>query len=248
MPPTAAATAATARRGSRRSPATNSRLSSSPATKKKIASRPSAAQVPRVRSRCSDAGPTAVSRSGVVRVRPRRVRPDQRDHRGQPAGARRRRSPCAGRRRCGAASAEGAAAEQGRAGLVTGAAPEGSAIRTLPTRLPGAPRLEPTGRAGPATRATGPASPRGTPSSVCTVARPADAGEQPDRVGGAQVVDRARGDRGRPAVASAARANSRAIVVPGRMPGLRRRGVQHAAGRPHHGRRRPLEQLPLQRR
>ena len=38
MPPTAAATGSAARRGSRRSPATNSRLSSSPATKKKIAS------------------------------------------------------------------------------------------------------------------------------------------------------------------------------------------------------------------
>ena len=43
MPPTAAATGSAARRGSRRSPATNSRLSSSPATKKKIASSPSAA-------------------------------------------------------------------------------------------------------------------------------------------------------------------------------------------------------------
>ena len=63
MPPTAAATGSAARRGSRRSPATNSRLSSRPATKKKIASRPSAAQVPSVRSRCSDAGPTRVSRS-----------------------------------------------------------------------------------------------------------------------------------------------------------------------------------------
>jgi hypothetical protein len=63
MPPTAAATGRAARRGSRRSPATNSRLSSSPATKKKIASRPSAAQVPSERSRCREAGPTRVSRS-----------------------------------------------------------------------------------------------------------------------------------------------------------------------------------------
>jgi hypothetical protein len=61
IPPTAAAMGTTARFGSRRSPATNSRLSSSPATKKKIASNPSAAQVVRVRFRCSAAGPTSVS-------------------------------------------------------------------------------------------------------------------------------------------------------------------------------------------
>ena len=54
MPPTAAAMGSAARRGSRRSPATNSRLSSSPTTKKKIASRPSAAHLPRLRSRCSE--------------------------------------------------------------------------------------------------------------------------------------------------------------------------------------------------
>ena len=45
MPPTAAAIGSAARAGSRRSPATNSRLSSTPTTKKKIASRPSAAHV-----------------------------------------------------------------------------------------------------------------------------------------------------------------------------------------------------------
>jgi hypothetical protein len=50
IPPTAAATGSAARRGSRRSPGTNSRLSSRPATKKNIASRPSAAQAPSVRS------------------------------------------------------------------------------------------------------------------------------------------------------------------------------------------------------
>ena len=43
MPPTAAAIGSAARAGSRRSPATNSRLSSTPTTKKKIASSPSAA-------------------------------------------------------------------------------------------------------------------------------------------------------------------------------------------------------------
>jgi hypothetical protein len=63
MPPTAAATGKAAWRGSRRSPATNSRLSSSPATKKKIASRPSAAHWPTVRSKCSDAGPNLASRT-----------------------------------------------------------------------------------------------------------------------------------------------------------------------------------------
>ena len=65
IPPTAAATGSAARRGSRRSPATISRLSSRPATKKKIASSPSAAHAPSVRSRCSAAGPTTVSRSST---------------------------------------------------------------------------------------------------------------------------------------------------------------------------------------
>ena len=61
MPPMAAAIGSAARRGSRRSPATNSRLSSSPTTKKKIASRPSAAHAETVRCRCSDSGPIANS-------------------------------------------------------------------------------------------------------------------------------------------------------------------------------------------
>ncbi len=61
IPPTAATTGSAARRTSRRSPATNSRLSSSPATKKKIASRPSAAQVARDRCRCRALGPTMKS-------------------------------------------------------------------------------------------------------------------------------------------------------------------------------------------
>ena len=65
MPPTAAATGSAARRGSRRSPATNSRLSSSPAMKKKIASSPSAAHSPTVRSRCRAAGPRVVSRTAA---------------------------------------------------------------------------------------------------------------------------------------------------------------------------------------
>ena len=53
MPPMAAAIGSAARRGSRRSPATNSRLSSRPTTKKKIASSPSAAQALSVRFKCS---------------------------------------------------------------------------------------------------------------------------------------------------------------------------------------------------
>ena len=61
-PPTAAAIGTAARRGSLRSPATNSRLSSRPATKKKIASSPSAAQVARERSRCRAAGPIVKAR------------------------------------------------------------------------------------------------------------------------------------------------------------------------------------------
>src|SRR4051812_25209285 len=61
IPPTAAAMGSAARAGSRRSPATNSRLSSTPTTKKKIASKPSAAHVDELRSRCSEAGPTVHS-------------------------------------------------------------------------------------------------------------------------------------------------------------------------------------------
>ncbi len=48
--------------GSRKSPTVSSRLSSNPATKKKIASSPSAAQVPTLRSRWRPAGPMCVSR------------------------------------------------------------------------------------------------------------------------------------------------------------------------------------------
>ena len=63
IPPTAAATGTTARCGSRRSPATNSRLSSNPATKKKIANNPSPAHCATVRFKCSAAGPISVSSS-----------------------------------------------------------------------------------------------------------------------------------------------------------------------------------------
>src|ERR1700694_3027061 len=61
MPPMAAAIGSAARVGSRRSPATNSRLSSSPTTKKKIANRPSAAHADTDNRRCSDSGPIANS-------------------------------------------------------------------------------------------------------------------------------------------------------------------------------------------
>ena len=62
-PPTAATTGTTALAGVRRSPTRNSRLSSRPATKKKMASRPSPAQCPMVRSRCPHSMPTTVSRT-----------------------------------------------------------------------------------------------------------------------------------------------------------------------------------------
>ncbi len=57
MPPSAATMGSTARAGSRRSPATNSRLSSSPTTKKKIANSPSAAHPSMLNRRCRDSGP-----------------------------------------------------------------------------------------------------------------------------------------------------------------------------------------------
>src|SRR6478609_7387812 len=61
-PHTAAAIGSAALLRSDRSPATNSRLSSIPATRKNTASSPSAAHVPRLRSRCKALGPTTVSR------------------------------------------------------------------------------------------------------------------------------------------------------------------------------------------
>ena len=100
IPPTAAATGSAARRGSRRSPATNSRLSSSPATKKKIASSPSAAQAARGRSRCSAAGPTR----SAERRRTRRATassPTAAPARPRRPAAARRWSRCAAGRRCG---------------------------------------------------------------------------------------------------------------------------------------------------
>ena len=57
IPPTAAAIGSAARAGSRRSPATNSRFSSSPTTKKKIASSPSAAHADMLSRKCRDSGP-----------------------------------------------------------------------------------------------------------------------------------------------------------------------------------------------
>ena len=175
MPPTAAATGSAARRGSRRSPATNSRLSSRPATKKKIASRPSAAQAPRVRSRCSAAGPTRVVAQRRVGVRPRRVGPDQGEHgAGQQQGA-----------------ADGLLAQDvgDPAGLAPGATGEQRGVRGRRCGHRGRLRtsgvgwdvadqtsrrtgIQPTGRAAPGSVPLSPASPRRTPSSVCTVAAP----------------------------------------------------------------------------
>ncbi|CAM5726382.1 hypothetical protein SGLAM104S_02850 [Streptomyces glaucescens] len=57
MPHSAATTGRAAALGSRRSPATSSRLSSMPATKKKTASSPSAAQCATERFRPSVSGP-----------------------------------------------------------------------------------------------------------------------------------------------------------------------------------------------
>ena len=70
MPPSAATTGKAARRGSRRSPATNSRFSSNPATKKKMASSPSLAHAPRDRFRCSASGPTCRSRNAAYESAP----------------------------------------------------------------------------------------------------------------------------------------------------------------------------------
>ena len=62
-PPTAAAIGTAAVRKLRRSPETNSRLSSRPTMKKQIASRPSAAQAPKLSSRCQGSYPMRKSRS-----------------------------------------------------------------------------------------------------------------------------------------------------------------------------------------
>ena len=92
--------------GRRRSPTTNSRLSSSPATKKKMASRPSAAHVPEgevevQRGRADDGVAQARCRRRTRACSPRRARPRRR-----PAAARRRRSRCAARRRRRCASGQ----------------------------------------------------------------------------------------------------------------------------------------------
>ena len=83
--------------GSRRSPATNSRLTSSPATKKKIASSPSAAQVPAAGRGAAPRGrPQVLAQRCTPRTRassPRRGRPRRRA-----AAGRRRPSPGAAAR------------------------------------------------------------------------------------------------------------------------------------------------------
>ena len=125
IPPTAATTGSAARRGSRRSPATNSRLSSSPATKKKIASRPSAAHSPSDRFRCSASGPTcghaARRTSPPTASWPTPARP-----RSPAAAARRRRSRGAAARRpvrLPASSPERTAAAHGVTGVVRDSEP-----------------------------------------------------------------------------------------------------------------------------
>ena len=103
-----------ARRGSRRSPATNSRLSSRPTTKKKIASRPSAAHVPRLRSRWSAAGPTRRSTQRLVRAAPRASWPRPGRAPCPPAAARRPRSPGAAVPRCASPRPSVPGANRGR--------------------------------------------------------------------------------------------------------------------------------------
>ena len=71
-----------------------------------------------------------------VAVRPGRVRPDHRDDGGQRAAARRRRSPCAGRRRC-ARSRSRSRARTGRWSRWPRAPPR--AEQAGPTRRPGFP-------------------------------------------------------------------------------------------------------------
>ena len=139
MPPTAATIGSAARRGSRRSPATNSRLSSRPTTKKKIASSPSAAQAPRRRSRCRPGrrcrpgGRAARHRTPATASWPRPAR-----SRSPPSS---RRPPTVSLRRISAirtSRPRPATEERCAAGLVPRWAPRRSRHR-LPTRLPGSP-------------------------------------------------------------------------------------------------------------
>ena len=88
IPPMAAMTGSAARRGSRSSPSTSSRLISKPTTKKKTVINPSLIQ-PR-RSRVELAVAEADRQLGVpqvdVRLLPRRVGPDEGDHGGDDQG------------------------------------------------------------------------------------------------------------------------------------------------------------------
>ena len=118
---------------------------------------------------------------------------------------------------------------------------------TITALFTGSARGLPSGRAARGRRRVRAARRRGaTPSSVCTVAAP----RTPESSHTASAACRsatvpAVNAVGQPGLGGAGEQPRRRR--PGEDAGLQRRGVQHAAGGPHDGRGRPLQQLPLQR-
>ena len=184
-------------------------------------------------------------RAAPRRPRPRgsSPRPGRRPRRR--AAAPRRRSPCGGPRRCAGSRARSRGRGGGSGAVVTGRLRGKGSARTLPTRLPGAPGPTLPGeqlpdpcrqaRRRPARRrpACAPWRRRRTPDSSQTASAACRSATVPGVT------------RRRPAVRRGAGEQPRHRGA-GQDAGVQRRGVQRAAGGPDDGRRRPLEQLPLE--
>ena len=246
MPPTAAATGSAARRGSRRSPATNSRLSSRPGDEEEDRQQPvggpGAERQVQVQRRRADPGVA----QGLVGRRPRGVGPDEGDRRRRPAAGRRRRSPCGGPRRCGCVSVQEPRPKRRVEVLVTGRLRgRGRVGRCRPDfpahrgrALPGEQLPDPRREARVAARGRRPACARWRRRRTPESSQTASAACRSATVPGVTAV-------GQPS--SAARSNSRAIVVPGRIPVSSGGVCSVPSGGPDDGRRRALEQLALER-
>ena len=221
IPPTAAATGSAARRGSRRSPATNSRLSSRPATKKKIASSPSAAQVASVRSRCSGRGADPGVEQRLVGGRPGGVGPDERDGGadqqqdaadgllaqdvGDPAGLG-PRAPAEDGRDVRRGARHGQLLERGSGRL----RPRGSGP---PTRLPGTPVRHRTGCRPATARPRGPASVEWAGVEPAPAAPPRERSVRLEELAGVRVGVWGHGREGHAAVRAALTAGAAGVHV-----------------------------------
>ena len=158
--------------------------------------RPGAQGQVQVQRRRADAGVA----QGLVAGAPRGSWPRRARRRPRRAAGRRRRSPCAAPRRSRLASVQDPRPKRRVGAVVTGAAPgrrgrfEDVADQT--SRRTGRPGYRASSSRTPAER---PASPRRTPSSVCTVAAARTPDTSQTASAGVQVVDGARRDRRRPA-------------------------------------------------